>query len=48
MIFDSTGVGTGRVALEFCSAAEGAKFADFARRLTDEVKKTGKNPIFAK
>lgn len=46
MVFDATGIGKDRVKIEWCSAAEGAKYAEFTRKYTDEVKKLGKNPIF--
>ncbi len=48
MIFDATGIGKGRVALEYCSAAEGAKYAEFTTNYTEKVKSLGPNPIFKK
>lgn len=47
LIFDITGIGKERVALEYCSAAEGAKFAEFSRKYTKEIQEIGPNPIFA-
>ena len=46
MVFDATGIGADRLALEYCSAAEGAKFAEFTREYTEKIQKIGRNPIF--
>lgn len=48
VVFDVTGVGADRVALEYCSAAEGAKYAEFTRNYTEKIRKLGPNPIFKK
>jgi coenzyme F420-reducing hydrogenase delta subunit len=47
MVFDATGIGKDRIAMEYCSAAEGARFAEFTVEYTEKVKKLGPNPIFA-
>jgi F420-non-reducing hydrogenase iron-sulfur subunit len=46
LVFDATGIGADRLALEYCSAAEGAKFAEFTREYTEKIRKIGPNPIF--
>lgn len=48
VVFDATGVGAERVILEYCSAAEGAKYAEFTRNYTETIRKVGPNPIFKK
>ena len=48
LVFDITGIGADRLALEYCSAAEGAKYAEFTREYTEKIKKVGPNPIFKK
>ena len=48
IVFDVTGIGAGRVVVESCSAAEGAKYAEFTRNYTEKLKKLGQNPIFKK
>ncbi|MBD3187201.1 hydrogenase iron-sulfur subunit [Candidatus Bathyarchaeota archaeon] len=45
MILDITGIGADRIELEYCSAAEGAKFAEFSRAYHEKVEKLGENPI---
>jgi len=47
-VFDATGIGAERIALEYCSAAEGAKYAEFTRNYTEKIRKIGPNPIFKK
>lgn len=46
MVFDATGIGADRVVIEWCSAAEGSKYAEFTRKYTDKMKNLGQNPIF--
>ncbi len=48
VVFDATGIGSDRIALEYCSAAEGAKYAEFTRNYTEKIRKVGPNPIFKK
>jgi len=48
VVFDATGIDAERVALEYCSAAEGAKYAEFTRAFTEKIRKIGPNPIFKK
>ncbi len=47
-MFDATGIGAERITLEYCSAAEGAKYAEFTRNYTEKIRKIGPNPIFKK
>jgi coenzyme F420-reducing hydrogenase delta subunit len=48
IVFDATGISAERVALDYCSAAEGAKYAEFTRNYTEKIQKIGPNPIFKK
>ncbi|MHA1793540.1 MAG: hydrogenase iron-sulfur subunit [Promethearchaeota archaeon] len=45
LVFDITGVGEDRILHEYCSAAEGAKFAEVTRNYTAKIEKLGQNPI---
>lgn len=48
VVFDVVGLGSDRITLEYCSAAEGAKYAEFTRSYTEKIRKIGPNPIFKK
>ena len=47
-MLDLLGVGSDRVEMFFCSAAEGAKFAEIVRELTKKISEMGPNPLKAK
>ena len=44
-VLDLIGIGSARVQMHFCSAAEGAKFSDVARKVTKEISELGPNPL---
>ncbi len=44
-IFDTLGLESERVHLEWISASEGKKFADTVKKITDETKQQGPNPL---
>ncbi len=44
-IFETLGLDSERVHLEWISASEGKKFADTAKKITEETKQQGPNPI---
>ncbi len=43
-LLDETGIGGGRVEMYNLSAADGPRFADVAREITDKVRALGPNP----
>jgi len=47
-MLDLLGVGSDRVEMFYCSAAEGAKFAEIVRELTKKITEMGPNPLKAK
>jgi len=44
-IFETLGLDSERVHLEWISASEGKKFADTVKKITEETKQQGPNPI---
>ena len=44
-IFDTLGLESERVHLEWISASEGKKFADTVKKITDETRQQGPNPL---
>jgi F420-non-reducing hydrogenase iron-sulfur subunit len=44
-ILDVLGLDSDRVYLTWISASEGPQFADWAKRITEETEKKGKNPL---
>lgn len=47
-MLDMMGVGGDRVEMFFCSAAEGAKFAEIVKEMTKRITELGPNPLKAK
>lgn len=45
MLLDLTGLGTGRLRLEWVSAAEGQRFAQVVTEFTEQMRKLGPSPI---
>jgi len=44
-LLDLIGIGGDRVQMHFCSAAEGAKFAEIAKKVTQQIIDLGPNPL---
>ena len=47
-MLDMMGVGSDRVEMFFCSAAEGAKFSEIVKEMTKRITELGPNPLKAK
>ncbi len=44
-MLDMMGVGGDRVQMHFCTAAEGAKFSDLVKEVTEQIAKMGPSPL---
>lgn len=44
-MLDMMGVGADRVQMHYCSAAEGAKFSELVKEVTEKITKLGPNPL---
>ena len=44
-MLDLIGIGADRVQMHFCSSAEGAKFSELVKEVTDQISKLGPNPL---
>lgn len=47
-MLDMMGIGSDRVEMFFCSAAEGAKFSELVKEMTKKISELGPNPMKAK
>ncbi len=44
-MLDLIGIGADRVQIHYCSAAEGAKFSELAKQITQKIIELGPNPL---
>ena len=44
-MLDLIGIGADRIQMHFCSAAEGAKFSDLVKEVTEQIVGLGPSPL---